>query len=85
VVGQPDSPAAETNVPSPAPGGDEATPITARVCALGGAPRLTCPTGEPITGFRSNAVQLLALLVAHRTGMDLPDIMEAIHHFSGTW
>ncbi|WP_345731483.1 BTAD domain-containing putative transcriptional regulator [Cryptosporangium minutisporangium] len=51
----------------------------ARIQVLGQAPLIRPLDGPPVTGARSHAVELLALLAAHRDGMDLPDIMEVFY------
>ncbi|GAA3390328.1 BTAD domain-containing putative transcriptional regulator [Cryptosporangium minutisporangium] len=87
----PDRPASSRGGPyddsPPAPDADgdlssEATAsggLRARIQVLGHAPVILPIDGPAVTGARSQAVQLLALLAAHRDGMDLSDIMEVFY------
>jgi DNA-binding SARP family transcriptional activator/nucleoid-associated protein YgaU len=78
--GQQTSPAADASGSGPGDAADsEADVQSTRVhVAVLGLPRVLDQEGEPVSGLRRNATQLLLYLVAHRSGADLSEIMEAI-------
>ncbi len=43
-----------------------------------GKPTIYALTGEPVSGLRRHATELLVYLAVHRSGADLPEIMEAL-------
>ncbi|MFI5915729.1 LysM peptidoglycan-binding domain-containing protein [Dactylosporangium sp. NPDC051541] len=72
-------PSGDDEAPDPEPVADtQTTPaVPVRITVLG---RVTVhdQTGHPVGGLRQHARELLAYLVAHRGGADLPDILEAL-------
>ncbi|WP_170323805.1 BTAD domain-containing putative transcriptional regulator [Cryptosporangium phraense] len=55
------------------------TPTRPFIRTLGGRPAILGADREPVIGVRAASLELLGLLVAHRKGLDLPDIMEIFY------
>ena len=61
---------------TPAPPAQHHRPQPVRIQLLGN-PTIYGPDGNPVTGLRQHARELLVYLAVHRSGANLPDIMEA--------